>query len=207
MHMVGNSMGGAVALETGLLHPERVASATLVGSEGLGREIKMLSLRLATLPLLGEYFHIPTKGRVRALVRTMLYDPRRINEEEIELRYRYAKRKGLWKVTLQLLRHGVSLRGQRDAVSRLDRVGGFEPPLLLLWGREDPLIPVAHAEAVLKRVSGAKLHVFERAGHWPHVEHPEEFTRILIDFLTDAGQTQPGGASPPAAPQAESGGP
>ena len=68
----------------------------------------------------------------------MLYDPRRINEEEIELRYRYAKRKGLWKVTLQLLRHGVSLRGQRDAVSRLDRVGGSSRRCCCCGGEKTP---------------------------------------------------------------------
>lgn len=58
-------------------------------------------------------------------------------------------------------------------------------PTLIVWGRQDGLVPVSHGELYERRIAGAKLAVLENCGHVPMVEQPEEFARIMKDFLVE----------------------
>jgi len=182
-HVIGNSMGGVLAIELALRFPKRVHSIVLIGSAGLGRRLSLLSLRIATLPILGEYVHRPNRRRLRALIDSMLYDPSRMDPEDFEERFGYQSRKGIGRANLAILRYGVNLWGQRSAIYRLDRISDIRSPVLLVWGQHDPLFPLAHARAAHERLPNAKLELFEEAGHWPQYEHPDRFNRLVIDFL------------------------
>ena len=182
-HLVGNSMGGAVALELALARPERVASLTLADSAGLGREISLV-LRLGSLPLLGEYARRPTLKGVRNLVRWLVYDPALVDEDELPLRLFYLKREGSAQALLGFLRTGVGLFGQRPATRRDAVLPSVSVPTLIVWGAQDPLFPIRQAEQAVSAVPGAKLHVFDACGHWPQYEHPEAFNRLLGEFVS-----------------------
>jgi pimeloyl-ACP methyl ester carboxylesterase len=72
--------------------------------------------------------------------------------------------------------------GQR--VSATDRLYlAAMVPTLILWGRRDPLIPCAHAESAHQAMPGSELQVFEKSGHFLHIDQPVRFARALIDFI------------------------
>jgi pimeloyl-ACP methyl ester carboxylesterase len=83
---------------------------------------------------------------------------------------------------LHTLRTIVDPMGQR--VNASDRLYLAEAiPFLLVWGERDPIIPVAHAYAAHRLVPGSRLEVFPDAGHFPHLDDPLRFIRLLIDFM------------------------
>ena len=88
---------------------------------------------------------------------------------------------------LRTLRSVVDARGQ--SVTAIDRLYLAQAiPMLVIWGSRDPIVPVAHAEAVRKLVPTARVEVFPHAGHWPHLADPDRFAEVLLDFIA---ATQP----------------
>jgi pimeloyl-ACP methyl ester carboxylesterase len=78
-------------------------------------------------------------------------------------------------------RQVLSLRGQRYSYG--GRLHEIRQRTLVMWGREDPIIPVAHGHLAAARIPNATLHVFARCGHVPPWEYPEEFAERVVDFL------------------------
>jgi pimeloyl-ACP methyl ester carboxylesterase len=82
---------------------------------------------------------------------------------------------------LATARAGVSIFGQKvDFSARLPEV---RQPTLVVWGRQDPVIPVAHGIAAARALPNARLHIFEECGHMPVWEYPDDFSRLVLDFL------------------------
>ncbi len=67
----------------------------------------------------------------------------------------------------------------------LDRLNEIRVPTLIIHGREDKAVPLRWAEEAHKRIAGSKLVVIDNAGHWPQREKPEEFNRVLVEFLRE----------------------
>ncbi len=185
-HVVGNSMGGAVAYLTAVTAPERTRSLALVASGGLGTDIALF-LRLATLPgmitlsrLLGR------PAQAREVLRTCFSDVSRIPPrlyEEAE-RYGFAS----YPEFVRALRSGVTVFGVRESLRRhwIDQASRYDGPVVVVWGREDQVLPIRHvgdARAVFPR---AEIRVIEGCGHMPMVERPEEFLAALLPFLERA---------------------
>ena len=63
------------------------------------------------------------------------------------------------------------------------QLGAVRQPTLLVWGRQDPIIPVAHAIAAAKAMPNARLCIFDQCGHMPLWEYPDEFVQAVMDFL------------------------
>ena len=55
--------------------------------------------------------------------------------------------------------------------------------MLVIWGGRDPIVPARHAETVRTLVPSARIEVFTDAGHWPHLDEPDLFTDVLLDFI------------------------
>lgn len=195
-HIAGNSMGGIVALELALRQPRRVRSLTLVDSAGLGREIARF-LRLGSVPGIGELFDRPSYKRAVKINRWLVYDPACIEDEAVRLWHEYKKRPGATAATLRFLRVGVTLFGQRRRIRRLERLNEIDVPVMVLWGREDPLVPVSHALAAKEAAPKLRLHVFEQCGHWPQVEHPREFNETLTAFIQEVESARAASDPPP----------
>jgi pimeloyl-ACP methyl ester carboxylesterase len=64
-------------------------------------------------------------------------------------------------------------------------------PTLIVWGEDDSIIPVAHAHAAHEAIPGSRLELFEGVGHFPHVEAPERFVEVLLDFLATTEPVAP----------------
>ncbi len=181
--LAGNSLGGSVALETALVAPQRVQGLALIDSAGLGREIHW-SLRLGSIKGVGERFERPTLKHMRELARLLMYDPAKIELELLQDMARFRARAGATPFILALLRYGVTPFGQRQRIVRTARLRELSCPTLVAWGREDRLFPVKQAlRAQRAAPPDTQLHVFTRCGHWPELEDPAAFTRVMQGFL------------------------
>jgi 4,5:9,10-diseco-3-hydroxy-5,9,17-trioxoandrosta-1(10),2-diene-4-oate hydrolase len=181
--LVALSGGGPVALTLALEQPERVSRLVLVDAAGLGREVSW-SYRLTILPLAPALFRRGlTAGRIEAFGRRLLYDRERLPERWVERRQAIWATDGAVEAFFSTARRSLTLRGQR--VTFEGRLHEVRQPTLIVWGREDPIIPVRHGIGAAQRIPKARLHVFERCGHVPPWEYPDEFVRVVKEFLEE----------------------
>ena len=185
--VVGHSLGGGIAMQFSYLFPEHCERLALVSSGGLGQEVSPL-LRSATLP--GSELVIPVIAH-RYVEQASRWIGRQMNRVGFDLGndVREMSRGHLTladsetrRAFVQTLRASVDFRGQR--VSALDRLYlADEIPFLLVWGARDPMIPVEHGRRAAQMVPSARLEVFERSGHFPHLDEPGRFADVLRNWL------------------------
>ena len=187
--VVGNSLGGLVALRLALSEPERVTALSLVAGAGLGRRVSP-ALRSLSLPGYGGLSAAWGKTRPgaaqRALGRAGLVfaRPRRAPREWLKEQYRLARLPGFLRAQLATVRAQVGLRGQREIL--LDRLPDLgQLPTLVLWGERDRVLPASQAQEAISRIPKGFLEILPDCGHLPQVEQPERFASALELFLRD----------------------
>jgi pimeloyl-ACP methyl ester carboxylesterase len=193
--VVGQSLGGGVAMQFAYQFPERCERLVLVGSGGLGREVT-LYLRVLTVPGLesaAPFFCTPwlrDAGRqlaawlARAGVRST---PAR---EEIWRSYASLADPGSRQAFFRSLHDVIDFGGQAvSALGRLHRLAHL--PTLIVWGARDPFIPVGHALAAHAAIPGSRLEIVDGVGHYPHCEAPERFVAVLADFIASTARLPP----------------
>jgi 4,5:9,10-diseco-3-hydroxy-5,9,17-trioxoandrosta-1(10),2-diene-4-oate hydrolase len=116
-------------------------------------------------------------------MRILFYNPALIPDDLVEALYQERRRSGNKEALLRMLRAGVTLRGVKSPMVMKDQLGSLSAPTLVLWGRHDRVVPLAHGEEAARRLPQGRIHVFEECGHWPHIERQEEFNRVLVEFL------------------------
>jgi pimeloyl-ACP methyl ester carboxylesterase len=185
-HLVGSSMGGAVAYMATVTAPERVRSLTLAATGGLGTDLPLI-LRIATLPgmvtlarLMGD------RRQSREVLRSCFFDSSRIPEALYEESERFAFRS--YPEFVRALRGGVSIFGVKRRVRDhwVAQASRYRGPVLVLWGREDRVLPLSHlagAKAVYPQV---EVHVIDRCGHLPMIERTDEFLAAFLPFVEGA---------------------
>jgi pimeloyl-ACP methyl ester carboxylesterase len=185
--IVGQSLGGGVAMQFAYQFPERCERLVLVASGGLGEEVNPL-LRALTLPGAELILPVACASWFRDAGDAVLGFFRRIglrpgaHLDEIWRSYGSLADTATRTAFLQTLRAVVDQSGQR--VSAADKLYlAAAVPTLIMWGDHDNIIPVRQAHATHAAIPGSRLEIFAGAGHFPHCERPEEFARILIDFM------------------------
>jgi pimeloyl-ACP methyl ester carboxylesterase len=184
--VVGQSLGGGIAMQFAYQHRDRCDRVVLIGSGGLGPELNWM-LRLLSAP--GAEFLLPALApkpvldagnTVRAwLISAGLRSPR---GAEIWSAYSSLSDADSRHAFLRTLRSVVDYRGQ--AVSALNRLHmTAQLPVMLVWGDDDRIIPVAHGHAAHQAVPGSRLEILPGIGHFPHVEAPDQVTELLADFI------------------------
>ena len=183
--LVGNSLGGVVCAQTAAQFPERVCMLILVGSAGFGRELSPF-LRLWSVPLLGNLVFRMYQRTFPSLKRWVFSNSRSVNDEWLAAAATVLRTPGVRESTMKVARMGVSLRGQREEMLGDFRreVGAMEVPTLIIWGRHDTAVPVAHAYRARDLIPNSEVRIMERCGHIPQVERPEEFNELVLDFLS-----------------------
>ncbi|MBD2097241.1 alpha/beta fold hydrolase [Trichocoleus sp. FACHB-591] len=180
---VGNSMGGGIALQFALTHPQQVERLVLVNSLGLGQEIS-LSLRLANLPFADKLYQ-PTRSGTALFLRQAVFDPSLITDEWIDLFYEIMVLPGAKDTLFAQIRASVDWFGVRAEVYRpiRDRLNTMSLPVLVVWGKQDSILPVAHAQVAAQQLPYAQVHIFDACGHWSHLEQAEKFNDLVSRFL------------------------
>ena len=163
--LVGNSFGGWIALDFAMQHPSMVEKLVLVDSAGL-----------AWLRPLGE-MNPSSLAAMRTLIESVFYDKKIVSDSAVEHAFsdRMRNNDGY---TIQRIVAGFTTPQFEDA-----KLGSVHAPTLVMWGRQDELIPLASGEKLRDGIRGAKLVVFEQCGHVPQIEKSDEFNRALLDFL------------------------
>jgi len=184
---VGHSLGGGVAMQAAYQFPERCERLVLVNSGGLGREVNFL-LRSATLPLsevvlpLLASTRILDAGRVAGRLIGRLGVRAGTDIAELAKGHASLADPAARAAFVHTLRTIVDPGGQRvDASDRLYLAKNV--PFMLVWGEHDPIIPVEHGYRAHELIASSRLEVFEEAGHFPHVDDPQRFLDVLLDFV------------------------
>jgi len=184
--IVGQSLGGGIAMQFAYQYPERCERMILVSSGGLGSEVSWILRALAlpgseyVMPALFPSFVRDAGNAVsRALIRAGVRAPRLSEEWRSYASLTDPAKRGAFVRTLRAV---IDLQGQ--SVSAHDRLYlASRMPTLIVWGARDSIIPVAHAHAAHEAVAGSQLVIFDRAGHFPHVEETERFVDALHAFI------------------------
>jgi pimeloyl-ACP methyl ester carboxylesterase len=186
--IVGHSLGGGVAMQFAYQHPEYCEQLVLVASGGLGREVSW-ALRAATLPgadlalPLIANTHVRTAGAMVGRLTRALSITLRPSVVEMARGYASLANSPARSAFVHTLRSVVEPGGQRVHAGDRHYLAG-DRPTLIVWGAQDPVIPLSHAHATQRALPGSVLEVFEQSHHFPHMDEPARFARVLLTFLT-----------------------
>lgn len=165
INLLGNSLGGHVALVHVLRHPERIKSLILTGSSGLF-ENGMGD----TYPKRGDYNYIRKKTELT------FYDPNTASKELVDEVYEIVNNRIKAIKIIALAKSAI----RNNLGQELTKV---EKPTLLIWGNDDTITPPFVAREFNKLIPNSELHFIDKCGHAPMMEVPDEFNRILHLFL------------------------
>jgi pimeloyl-ACP methyl ester carboxylesterase len=188
-HLIGHSLGGGIAMQTVYFSEDRVHRVVLVDSGGLGHDLHWL-LRISTLPganlIIGLLTH-PRSGVITLAQR--LERRRHIGEDSdyeslVPLILRRLRELETRQSFLRMIRAVGNLSGQKVSALPLltERAA---TPFLLIWGEKDRIIPPTHAYAARARIPNSLVAVIPDSYHQPHIESPEQFCRLTLDFLQE----------------------
>ena len=185
--LVGHSFGGGIAMQFCYLFPERVERLVLIASGGLGRDVSPM-LRAATLP--GAGWILPfiasgwVRGRGEAAGRTLARTGWRASPDVVEIWRGFASlgdadtRRAFLATTRSVIDPGGQTVTAHDRLAR-----AIEVPTLVVWGTRDRMIPAWHATTAHEVIGDSRVVLFEGAGHFPHLDQPEQFADLLSEFL------------------------
>jgi pyruvate dehydrogenase E2 component (dihydrolipoamide acetyltransferase) len=169
-HLIGHSLGGAVALDLALNHPERVASATLVCSAALGPEINMAYI--------DGFMQAKRRKQLQPVLEMLVADPAMVSREMIEEMLRYKRLDGVEAALNRIA--GDTFAGGRQALELTGRLGELTVPVQVIWGKEDRILPVSHAKGL---PASLPVTVLDGAGHMVHMEKAAEVNQKLLAFI------------------------
>jgi pimeloyl-ACP methyl ester carboxylesterase len=185
--LVGHSLGGGIAMQFCYLFPDRVERLVLVSSGGLGRSVSPL-LRSATLPGADWVLALAASGWVRNRAEAVGGTLRRLGVRpsadltEGWLGFSSLGEAETRRAFLATARAVIDPGGQ--TVTAHDHLPmAIAVPTLVVWGTRDRMIPAWHATTAQQAIAGSRVELFEGAGHFPHLEQPERFARLLGDFM------------------------
>ena len=163
--MLGNSLGGHVALIYVLSHPENVRSMVLTGSSGLYENAFG-----GTFPRRGNYDFVKEK------VEYTFYDPEVATKELVDDVYKTVNDRHSVIRILAMAKSAIRHNMKKD-------LHKIDIPVSLIWGKDDKITPPEVAVEFNELLPDSELHWIDHCGHAPMMEHPIEFNRILKSFL------------------------
>jgi pimeloyl-ACP methyl ester carboxylesterase len=186
VHLVGNSLGGAVAMTFAAAFPDRVRDLVLVNSAGFGREVTIALRLLAIRPLARLMLTPSRRGAARSIRGIFHSSDGFLTKERIELAYELQRRPR--QAMLEAARELGTFRGVREEwrTDLLARVARLDLPILVVWGEKDVILPALHLQAAQAALPSARTHLFESTGHMPQIERADEFADLVSGFWRDA---------------------
>jgi pimeloyl-ACP methyl ester carboxylesterase len=196
--VIGQSLGGGIAMQFAHQHRDRCERLALIGSGGLGPDLSPV-LRILSAP--GAEFVLPVVAP-----QPVLNVGNKLGSWLTSAGIRAPRAGEMWhaycslsdartrQAFLRTLRSVVDYRGQAvSALNKIHLAAGM--PIVLIWGDQDRIIPVAHAYAAHDALEGSRLEVLEGVGHFPHVEAPSAVADILEDFMVSTTPQRDGDSS------------
>ena len=178
---VGNSLGGAIAWNMALVHPEKVKKLVLLDAAGFMHDIPF-PVRLSGLPgaagvarlFLGRWI-------IQDTLKQVYFDPTSITAEQIDAYYNRLRTENALGALTALGRSIWTISSQEYA----SRIPEIQVDTLIIWGRDDAWIPLKDGFKFKETLPNATLEVIPFCGHMPQEEKPEETARLIIEFLSE----------------------
>ncbi len=177
-HIVGNSMGAAVAIAAAVEYPARVDRLVLMGPAG----VRFPIVEGSGLDFAWGY--TPSVENMRRLIDLFVFNRALATEELAQLRYQAALRPGVQEAFHSMF-PAPRQNGVDDLAAFEDRLDTIRARTLIVHGRDDQIIPLSTSLKLLQNIADVQLHVFGACGHWTQIEHAAEFNRLVSDFLTE----------------------
>lgn len=183
VHLVIHDFGGPIGLVWTMMHPDALASITLIDT-GVMPGYKWHSLaRIWRTPIAGEALQA---AAIRPLFRFLINrgEPRGLPREFVEKMYDHYDRRTR-RAVLKLYRATPDPGGMSENL-----IGLFRPrdiPALVIWGEDDAYLSSSFAHEQERAFPSAEVHVLPASGHWPYVDAPETVERLLVEFLSSRG--------------------
>jgi pimeloyl-ACP methyl ester carboxylesterase len=201
--LVGNSMGGLIAMMEAALHPENVSALVLVApaqptpvGTRIDREI-LLAFAIYSIPWVGEWYlrrraaRLGPEGFVREVLRLLCVDPSRVPDHVRRAHVALAAER----LTTMPDAHRTFLEAARSLLGVLRRrgpydemVGRIAAPTLLIQGTQDRLVSLAASQALARKRPDWAFEVFEDVGHVPQLEAPTRFVDVVESWLERVGR-------------------
>ncbi|HZS14808.1 MAG TPA: alpha/beta fold hydrolase [Candidatus Dormibacteraeota bacterium] len=194
--IVGNSVGGAVAMRLALTHPRLVSRLVLVDPAGVGQGVPSWWRLVRFEPLVRLLSAVPLTLTPRPVLERVIAEayrrmafahPSEVDEHSVRL---FAERLNSRARIHRFLRNAHDVVDAfEDGVQRLEQP--LPVPVLAVWGRGDRLVPLHDALALLERIGGLEVRIIEDAGHSPQLESPAAFLEAVTPFLDRGSLPRP----------------
>jgi 4,5:9,10-diseco-3-hydroxy-5,9,17-trioxoandrosta-1(10),2-diene-4-oate hydrolase len=192
--LIGNSLGGGIALQFAHQFPQKINKIILVSSAGFGKDVSII-FRLIGVPIIGPLL-IRTnpkepviRERLVKFLSSLVYNIETVNSDMLELlleaRVQIAKLPDISKAVLAVMKRYSTIFGLRSRFVKhgMEILSSITCPVLIVWGENDPVFPVSHAYTGREKLTNAQVHVLKNCGHMAQIEHPDQFNDIVSDFL------------------------
>jgi pimeloyl-ACP methyl ester carboxylesterase len=180
--IVGNSLGGEVALQLAINYPEKIKALILIDTAGYqeNKEITRVLVRLSRYKVMAKILEICTTRKLaKKLVEGALYNDKIIDREMVDAYYKPMRTEGAVDALIELI------KDLSYTAFDYSKVRSIESPTLIIWGEEDRWIPVADGYRFHKDIQGSKLVVLKNCGHAPQEEMPEVVSKLITDFINE----------------------
>jgi pyruvate dehydrogenase E2 component (dihydrolipoamide acetyltransferase) len=165
-HLVGHSMGGAIATQVALDAPARVASLSLIDSAGFGPEINNAYT--------DGFANAPSRRELKPVLELLFADPSLVSRQLVDDVLKYKRLDGVGELLSEL---GGTLFGKGKQSELPGLKLGNLVPVLAIWGRDDQIISVAHASSM---PAGATVEIFDATGHMAQMERANDVNRLIL---------------------------
>lgn len=173
-NLVGNSFGGALALNMAIKYPDRINKLVLMGSMGVSFPL--------TYGLDQVWGYTPSEANMEELLEIFTYDHSFATKELIKTRYESSMQPGFQESFSSMFPEPRQKSVENMAANQA-YIRNIPHETLIIHGREDRVIPIETSLKLLSLIDRAQLHVFGHCGHWTQIEHTEEFAELLMGFF------------------------
>ena len=175
-NVVGSSMGGQVAAEFAIGYPNKVEKLVLISPAGIPPKSFKGTKELKSYV---RMFDAKDMEDIRKAVSPVDAVRTSVTEEYVKSVYQYTMMDGAKHAFMSSLKESAS------APRLANRLNSIKAKTLVIWGKDDRLIPVKYCEPFITKMENCKLLLIEKCGHRPHAEKPDLFNKVVIDFLEE----------------------
>jgi pimeloyl-ACP methyl ester carboxylesterase len=178
--LVGNSMGGQIALMVGLKYPDRVTGLVLIDSGGYPQSVEFLPFKLLGVPVIGEIsMALINRTIIQIMLKKGIYFDGSFATDEVITNYRNV----YGTVNARKTPPKIMRKIMKDEEYVASNLKNIKCPTLIIWGAQDRVISPSRAEMFGRDIDNASAMIIPQAGHMPQTEKSKVVNKSVIDFI------------------------